>query len=425
MKKHIITLCMLLALIMAWGDPIIEDFEDGIMPPDQWQEEGNSWICDPFGPYEGQYCAYILEGLTGRLISPLADISDADQLTFWAKKQGAEPVYLDIEYSSDGQEWTLIDSIEIIPIWEQYTLDLSAAAGAHYLSFFKTGYGHIRLDYITLPGPAADPGTVTGTVTSQTTSQPLPFAEIWCDTTLVAQCDVSGYYSAQLDAGDYSLQCICEHYSSTSQPISIVSGETTTADFALEPLPSLLWGMVTTDDGTPLANAEIHFDNEVVTQSDLDGSYSVEVCAGTFVLGCQKDGYEPSNQLVTIALDDTLEINFELTPQSGTHTNMPAPQQASICNYPNPFNPTTEIRFQISDARQLEQAQIAIFNVKGQMVKEIKADMSSRAQSEDLTFSTTWDGTDQSGNSLGSGIYFARLEINHTACAQTKLVLMK
>jgi hypothetical protein len=176
--------------------------------------------------------------------------------------------------------------------------------------------------------------------------------------------------------------------------------------------------MVTADNGTPLANAEIHFDNEVVTQSDLDGSYSVEVCAGTFVLGCQKDGYEPSNQLVTIALDDTLEINFELTPQSGTHTNMPAPQQASICNYPNPFNPTTTISFELPLATSQENAAVVIYSCKGQKITTLKVTNDARHQAQ-------WDGTDQSGNSLGSGIYFARLEINHTACAQTKLVLMK
>ena len=40
-------------------------------------------------------------------------------------------------------------------------------------------------------------------------------------------------------------------------------------------------------------------------------------------------------------------------------------------NYPNPFNPSTEIRFQLSDISEIESAEITIYNIKGQKIKTL------------------------------------------------------
>jgi flagellar hook assembly protein FlgD len=97
----------------------------------------------------------------------------------------------------------------------------------------------------------------------------------------------------------------------------------------------------------------------------------------------------------------------------------------SLSNYPNPFNPSTEIRFQLSDASQLEHTQIEIFNTKGQKVKELKADMSSRPQRRDLSCTVTWDGTDSANQPVSSGVYLYQLRAGKQTLAQKKMMLLK
>jgi hypothetical protein len=123
----------------------------------------------------------------------------------------------------------------------------------------------------------------------------------------------------------------------------------------------------------------------------------------------------------------SLDINFgDLVAADPT---LPVPQ-ASLHNYPNPFNPSTEIIFQISDERQIDHAQIDIFNAKGQKVKELKADMSSRPirqqpERGEISHSITWDGTDSANQPVASGLYLYRLMVSGTPVAQQKMMLLK
>ena len=68
--------------------------------------------------------------------------------------------------------------------------------------------------------------------------------------------------------------------------------------------------------------------------------------------------------------------------------------EAQILNFPNPFNPTTTIQFQ--DFVADEMIELTFYNAKGQVVRS--------AITGDMTF--IWDGTDNLGNTLPSGIYF-------------------
>jgi hypothetical protein len=115
---------------------------------------------------------------------------------------------------------------------------------------------------------------------------------------------------------------------------------------------------------------------------------------------------------------------FLYTPTAADPQLAPLPA-VSLSNYPNPFNPSTEIRFQISDASHLEHAQIEIFNVKGQMVRKLKADMSSRPQRRDLSYSITWDGTDSTNQPVSSGVYLYQLRAGKQTLAQKKMMLLK
>jgi len=73
--------------------------------------------------------------------------------------------------------------------------------------------------------------------------------------------------------------------------------------------------------------------------------------------------------------------------------------QISLTNYPNPFKISTTISF--SCRIDTENTEINIYNIKGQRIKQYSI---FNNQS-----SITWDGKDEGGKFVSSGIYFARL----------------
>jgi uncharacterized repeat protein (TIGR01451 family) len=73
-------------------------------------------------------------------------------------------------------------------------------------------------------------------------------------------------------------------------------------------------------------------------------------------------------------------------------------------NYPNPFNPSTRIRFILKEAGM---ATLSIFNVKGEQVRELLHEQKSSG-----AYIVEWDGMDQNGRQVPSGMYFYSLRIN-------------
>ena len=71
-------------------------------------------------------------------------------------------------------------------------------------------------------------------------------------------------------------------------------------------------------------------------------------------------------------------------------------------NFPNPFNPATEIRFAIPTARDVE---LRIYNQLGQTVATL-VDQRMKAG----TYNMTWNGTNGAGHKVSSGVYFYSLE---------------
>ncbi|MBD3342368.1 MAG: T9SS type A sorting domain-containing protein [Candidatus Lokiarchaeota archaeon] len=85
-------------------------------------------------------------------------------------------------------------------------------------------------------------------------------------------------------------------------------------------------------------------------------------------------------------------------------------------NYPNPFNPTTTIRFQLPAACKVK---LIIFNSLGQIVRTLIHDYKNPGFHE-----AYWDGTDDVGNSVSSGIYLYRLEAGEFV-RMKKMVLVR
>jgi len=85
-------------------------------------------------------------------------------------------------------------------------------------------------------------------------------------------------------------------------------------------------------------------------------------------------------------------------------------------NYPNPFNPETIIEYKVPKSGQVK---LAIYNVLGQKVKTL-VDVHQLAG----LYTVMWDGNDESGNKLASGVYFYQL-IGENALITKKMTLLK
>jgi hypothetical protein len=84
-------------------------------------------------------------------------------------------------------------------------------------------------------------------------------------------------------------------------------------------------------------------------------------------------------------------------------------------NYPNPFNPSTSMA---ADFPQASEYTLSIYNVAGQLVKTFSG------QSEAGTLTIKWDGDDNRGAKVASGVYFYRMAAGDFTKIN-KMVLMK
>jgi hypothetical protein len=87
-------------------------------------------------------------------------------------------------------------------------------------------------------------------------------------------------------------------------------------------------------------------------------------------------------------------------------------------NYPNPFNPVTQIQIGVP-AGITSQLDLKIYNVRGQLVKTVFV---GTAPPGFHTF--TWDGKNDRGVSVASGIYFARFAADRAVLTR-KMILLK
>jgi len=85
-------------------------------------------------------------------------------------------------------------------------------------------------------------------------------------------------------------------------------------------------------------------------------------------------------------------------------------------NYPKPFNPTTTINYSLKENSKVS---LNIYNIKGQKVKQLINDQVSAGQ-----HTIVWNGLDDDGKSVTSGVYFYKLKAGNFEQTR-KMILMK
>lgn len=85
-------------------------------------------------------------------------------------------------------------------------------------------------------------------------------------------------------------------------------------------------------------------------------------------------------------------------------------------NHPNPFNPVTEIRFRLPEAAPVE---VTVYDVAGREVRRLANRLFDSGPQ-----SVRWDGKDNEGNAVSSGVYFYRLRSDRVAQVR-KMVMIR
>ena len=169
--------------------------------------------------------------------------------------------------------------------------------------------------------------------------------------------------------------------------------------------------------------ADIDLSNTIIragyqaTHPDENGNFSLMVTPGTYDLIVETDDAVANLLGISVSENETLG-NLELVlgqlDVEEVDVNLLIAQLHK--NYPNPFNPTTTISF---DLRTSGNVKLEVFNSRGQKIKTLlQENLNSGAHS------VIWSGKDSSNNAVSSGVYFYRLS-SKDYTATSKMLLLK
>lgn len=208
-------------------------------------------------------------------------------------------------------------------------------------------------------------------------------------------------------------------------PVPVTTGEVGTGGANAEAYESVLIQVENVTVTNPFPDAPSNFGEFEVD----DGSGPVRVDDASDAFRGNQDSLFALNDQIgkIIALGYYSFGNYKLIPRDSSdiidHVTSIGDKPSTVPvafrlaqNFPNPFNPVTEIRFSVPKSGKYT---LEIFNVLGQKIVTL-----SSAFHPAGNYSVKWNGTDTFGNRVGSGIYFYNLRGNGVNLTK-KMILLK
>jgi len=120
----------------------------------------------------------------------------------------------------------------------------------------------------------------------------------------------------------------------------------------------------------------------------------------------------------TFAVADVSKIYFDLNTSIADESKlMHKPGSFMLLpNYPNPFNPSTIIQYDIPKAGKVE---INIYDINGKLIKTLV----NQSHTPGLQ-KAEWDGKNEAGKKAASGHYIYSVKFEHTILSE-KMILLK
>ncbi len=437
---------------------IFEDFETNNFESFEWQFGGNANWFTTTGAYEGNYCARsgsISHNQSSSLYLTV-DVLSAGELSFY-KKVSCEndPNGTDYDYLAffiDGDEQGRWDG-EIAWGEESYTV----TAGTHTFKWEYTKDGLVSngsdcgwIDYIVFPpiniGTLAPPQNLEAIVvnynevelswdapaTENTINGNKKTSEMRVDelTRILLYYNIymNGvwlaevlpevvYYASPFDSGDYNFFVTAVYDEGESEPSNTASVA------VILPVPqnpeAVTQGLdilVTWDElsNRAFSNYKVYRDLIMIADDITETSYlDPDVPNGTYTYNIRAV-YSGDYQSALSA-----DAVIEHVQTNANETILPVTTEL-ISIYPNPFNPETTISYSLKEDTKVS---ISIYNLKGQKVRSLV-----NGQIQAGYHIVTWNGKDESGRNVSSGIYFSIFDAESSGSDYTsvkKIILLK
>lgn len=295
------------------------------------------------------------------------DVDSEGELSFW-RKVSSEANYDLLKFYIDGEEMA---SWSGTLNWSEFSYPVSAGTHTFKWSYLKDinttgGSDAAWIDDIRFPaiGNSEIP-------MAYTTTEEIEFPEVYPNTTVSAEFVLRNLGTAALE-GSISIP--------TEFDLSLMGQELPDDYFySVAPGVSMVFTLsFTADDLVEDINDEI-----IIITND------------------------PDLPMITIPITLIAVSNADLVNPAVT---------ALKGNFPNPFNPTTSIRFSLKESARVK---LNIYNLKGQLIKSLVNHEMSAGNHQIL-----WDGKDNRGASVASGIYLYRMQTKDYQ-STAKMMLMK
>ncbi|UCE19016.1 MAG: M6 family metalloprotease domain-containing protein [Gemmatimonadota bacterium] len=175
----------------------------------------------------------------------------------------------------------------------------------------------------------------------------------------------------------------------------------------VEPVPSHIWGADCTGNGS-------------IDIVDGIGIVNVVLGMGVCQPGAQRAALTPEvleylESLKPHFSDEHFAKFMALLKEDST-----APVAFGLAqNYPNPFNPTTTIEYSVVSDQSPSHVTLNVYNLLGQRVRTLVDGVK-----EPGYHTVTWDGMDEEGDDVSSGVYFYRLQAGEFT-AKKKMMFLK
>ena len=154
---------------------------------------------------------------------------------------------------------------------------------------------------------------------------------------------------------------------------------------------------------------EFHLRDEVWVDVQFDLHMSVELYEGkTGQPGELLDFARLGQDMIVVVGERAYKISQSALP----------PKPVLSQNAPNPFNASTIIRFQIPANMEITSMQLAIYNLMGQLVRDLPLENIELGENQ-----VTWDGRNSRGQEVASGVYIYRLSGGGSAVSRRMLLL--
>jgi hypothetical protein len=95
-------------------------------------------------------------------------------------------------------------------------------------------------------------------------------------------------------------------------------------------------------------------------------------------------------------------------------------ETALLANYPNPFNPETWIPYQLAEPAEVR---LTIYDMSGKVVRRLAVGHQAAGMYQSRSRAVYWDGRNQMGEFVASGLYFYRLIADDFTATRRMLIL--